>query len=84
MRWALETGEDTYSLKEVGGMNTKRILVGVLFLALLAGVFARPGIQLAGGPTERLTNGDFEAGFHPAPVGYVGDGWQWFDNGGRA
>jgi hypothetical protein len=64
-------------------MNRKRILVTALLLALVAAVVAIPGIQLAGGPTERLTNGDFESGFTSTPEGYaVGSGWSWFDNGG--
>jgi hypothetical protein len=65
-------------------MNVKRIWVGALALALLAAIFAIPNVQLAGGMTERLTNGDFEAGFYQTPAGFVGNGWQWFNTGGQA
>jgi hypothetical protein len=65
-------------------MSRRRMFVGALLLALLAAVFAVPGIQLAGGATERLTNGDFEKGFRSTPAGFVGDGWHWFHNGGEA
>ncbi len=65
-------------------MNKKRVLIGALLLALIATVFAVPGIQLAGEATERLTNGDFESGFHATPAGFVGNGWSWFHNGGQA
>jgi hypothetical protein len=65
-------------------MSRKRVLISALFLALIAAVVAVPGIQLAGGSTERLTNGSFEEGFHSTPAGFVGDGWQWFHNGGQA
>jgi hypothetical protein len=64
-------------------MNRKRVLLVALILALAAAVVAGPGIQLAGTPTERLANGGFEEGFHATPAGLVGNGWQWFDNGGR-
>jgi hypothetical protein len=64
-------------------MNRKRILVTALLLALVATVVAIPGIQLAGGPTERLANGDFESGFTSTAVGLVGNGWHSFDNGGQ-
>lgn len=65
-------------------MNRKRVLISALLLALIAAVVAVPGIQLAGGATERLTNGDFEEGFRFTPAGLVGNGWQWFHNGGEA
>jgi hypothetical protein len=65
-------------------MNKKRVLITALLLALIAAVVAVPGIQLAGGATERLTNGDFEEGFHFTPAGLVGNGWRWFHNGGEA
>jgi hypothetical protein len=65
-------------------MGRKRAFVGALVLALLAAVLTVSGIQLAGGETERLTNGGFESGFYAAPVGAVGNGWHWFDNGGQA
>lgn len=65
-------------------MNRKRILIGALLLALVAAVVAVPGIQLAGGAVERLTNGDFESGFYSTPAGFVGNGWHWFHNDGRA
>lgn len=65
-------------------MSRKRILISALLLALVAAVVAVPGIQLAGGATERLANGDFEEGFHFTPAGLVGNGWQWFHNGGEA
>ena len=65
-------------------MNRKRILVVALLLALVAAVVAVPGLQLAGGPVERLTNGDFESGFYSTPVGFVGNGWGWFHNDGEA
>jgi hypothetical protein len=64
-------------------MSKKRIVIAALLLALLAAVVAVPGIQLAGGATERLANGGFEEGFYSTPVGLVGNGWGWFDNGGR-
>jgi hypothetical protein len=65
-------------------MNVRRVLVGSVLVALVAAVVAVPGIQFAGGAVERLTNGDFESGFYAAPVGFVGDGWAWFTNGGDA
>jgi hypothetical protein len=65
-------------------MSRKRVLISSLVLALVAAVIAVPGIQLAGGATERLTNGDFEEGFHFTPAGEVGNGWHWFHNGGEA
>jgi hypothetical protein len=65
-------------------MYRRRILISALLLAVVAAVVAVPGIQLAGGPTERLTNGDFESGFHSTQVGLVGNGWNWFHNGGQA
>jgi hypothetical protein len=65
-------------------MTRKRVLIIALFLALMASVFTVPGIQLASAPTERLANGGFEEGFAFAPVGVVGMGWHWFDNGGSA
>ena len=64
-------------------MNRKWMLVCGLLVALVAAVVALPGIQIAGGTTERLTNGDFEEGFYSTPLGFVGNGWEWFDNGGR-
>ena len=63
-------------------MNRKRTLFISLVVALLAGVVAAPGIQLAGGATERLVNGNFEGGFYATPVGFVGKHWKWFHNGG--
>jgi Zn/Cd-binding protein ZinT len=65
-------------------MNRKRTLLVSLVLALVAAVFAVPGIQLAGGTTERLANGNFESGFSATPVGFVGKHWNWFHNGGEA
>ncbi len=65
-------------------MNRKSIWTGTLLLALLAGAFAVPGVQLANGMTERLTNGSFESGFRSTPAGFVGNGWHWFHNGGEA
>lgn len=65
-------------------MNKKRILVGALLLTLLGTLLVVPGVQFAGGSTERLTNGDFESGFYQGPAGYVGNGWSWFNNGGQA
>lgn len=65
-------------------MNRKRVLFSALLLALVAAAVAVPGIQLAGGSTERLTNGSFEEGFHSTPAGFVGNGWHWFHNGGEA
>lgn len=65
-------------------MNRRRVLVIALFLALAAIVVTVAGTQLAGEATERLTNGDFEAGFYAIPPGYVGNGWHWFHNGGEA
>lgn len=64
-------------------MNRRWIVVAALLLALVAAVVALPGIQLAGAPVERLTNGSFEEGFYSTPVGFVGNGWHWFHNGGR-
>jgi hypothetical protein len=64
-------------------MTRKRTLLIALVLALLAAVVAVPGIQLAGGHTERLANGSFEEGFYSTPLGFVGDHWQFFTNGGR-
>jgi hypothetical protein len=55
-----------------------------MLLALLAAALVVPGTQLAGGPVERLTNGSFEEGFYSAPLGLVGNGWQWFVSGGGA
>jgi hypothetical protein len=65
-------------------MSRKRVLISAFLFALIAAVVAVPGIQLAGGSTERLTNGSFEEGFHSTSAGFVGDGWQWFHNGGQA
>jgi hypothetical protein len=65
-------------------MNRKRTLFVALLLSLLAGVFAVPGVQLAGGMTERLANGNFEGGFYATPAGFVGKHWNWFHNGGQA
>ncbi|MEJ2212356.1 MAG: hypothetical protein P8129_25490 [Anaerolineae bacterium] len=65
-------------------MNLKRVLIAALLLALVAAVVAVPGIQIASGPVERLTNGDFESGFYATPLGYVGNGWGWFTNDGEA
>jgi hypothetical protein len=63
--------------------NRKRIVFSALLLALVAAVVAVPGIQLASGGIERLANGGFEDGFYSTPVGFVGNGWRWFDNDGR-
>ena len=65
-------------------MFRKRVLFGALLLALLIAAVTVAGIQLAGGETERLTNGDFESGFYAIAVGHVANGWQWFQNGGEA
>jgi len=65
-------------------MSRKRALISACVLALIAAVLAVPGIQLASGGTERLTNGSFEEGFHATPAGFVGNGWHWFNNGGQA
>jgi hypothetical protein len=64
-------------------MTRKRTLFLALVLALLAAVVAVPGIQLAGGATERLANGSFEGGFYATPVGAVGNHWKWFTNEGQ-
>lgn len=65
-------------------MKRKRTLILSLVLALLTAVLAVPGIQLAGGSTERLANGSFEEGFYSTPAGFVGKHWKWFHNGGQA
>jgi len=65
-------------------MSRKRIVIGALLLGLLAALVVLPGIQLAGGAVERLENGDFESGFESTPAGFVGQGWHWFHNGGKA
>jgi len=65
-------------------MNLKRVLIASVVLALVAAVVAVPGIQIASGHVERLTNGDFESGFYSTPVGFVGNGWDWFTNAGEA
>ena len=65
-------------------MSRKRILAGALLLTLLGTLLVVPGVQLAGGATERLTNGNFESGFYQGPAGSVGNGWHWFNNGGQA
>jgi hypothetical protein len=65
-------------------MRARRFLMSILSLALIAAALAVPGVQLAEAPTERLINGGFESGFVSTPVGLVGKGWQWFDNGGQA
>ena len=64
-------------------MNRRRIGMIALLLALGAAIATLPGIQLAGTPVERLTNGNFEEGFYSTPVGFVGNGWHWFHNGGH-
>ncbi len=64
-------------------MNRKWMWAVALLLALAAAVVAVPGIQLAGGATERVTNGGFEEGFYATPVGRVGNGWSWFHNAGQ-
>jgi hypothetical protein len=64
-------------------MGKKRVLISALLLVFIGAVFALPGIQLAGTPTERLANGSFEEGFVSTAAGFVGSGWQWFDAGGR-
>lgn len=65
-------------------MNRRRAAISALFLALLAALIVLPGVQLAGGPVERLANGGFESGFDSTPLGDVGSGWQWFHNDGEA
>jgi hypothetical protein len=65
-------------------MQRKRTLFLSMVLALLTAALAMPGIQLAGGSSERLANGSFEEGFYATPVGFVGNHWKWFHNGGRA
>jgi len=65
-------------------MIKKRILVGALLLTLFGTLLVVPGVQLASGATERLTNGNFESGFYQGPAGFVGNGWKWFNNGGQA
>ncbi len=65
-------------------VSRKRALLVAMLLALLVGLFAAPGKQLASGMTERLANGSFESGFLLTPAGYVGNGWNWFNNGGAA
>ena len=45
-------------------MSKKRVLVGALLLTLLGTLLVVPGVQFAGGSTERLTHGDFESGFY--------------------
>ena len=65
-------------------MNLKRTFIAAVLLALVAAVVAVPGIQIAGGAVERLTNGDFESGFYSTPAGFVGNGWGWFTNAGEA
>lgn len=65
-------------------MSRKRVLFSALLVALIAAVIAVPGIQLAGGATERLANGGFEEGFRFTPIGQVGNGWSWFISGGEA
>ncbi len=65
-------------------MSKRRVVITALVLAMVSAVVAVPGIQLAGGSTERLTNGSFEEGFHSTPTGFVANGWHWFNNGGQA
>jgi hypothetical protein len=65
-------------------MGRKRLLIAVLLCVLLAAMFVVPGIQMAGGVVERLTNGSFEEGFSATPAGSVGNGWTGFDSGGGA
>jgi hypothetical protein len=65
-------------------MRRKQIAAGTMLLALVAAALVLPGIQWAGGPVERLTNGGFEEGFYATPLGLVGNGWQWFVSGGGA
>jgi hypothetical protein len=65
-------------------MNRRRAASGALFLALIAAVIVLPGVQLAGGPVERLVNGSFESGFDSTPLGDVGSGWHRFHNDGEA
>lgn len=65
-------------------MKRKSALAAALLFALLITVSVLPATQLAGAVAERLTNGDFEEGFYATPIGLVGNGWGWFDNGGLA
>jgi hypothetical protein len=65
-------------------MNRKSTFLGALVLALLAAAFALPGVQLAGGRSERLANGGFEEGFYASPAGLVGDCWHLFHSAGGA
>jgi hypothetical protein len=72
------------NLEEAEEMSRKRALISACVLALIAAAVAVPGIQLASGGTERLTNGSFEEGFHASPSGFVGNGWHQFTTGGQA
>jgi hypothetical protein len=74
----------TGSKRRKRSMNRRRTPFLALVLALLTAAVAAPGIQLAGGATERLANGNFEGGFYPTPVGMVANHWKWFNNGGQA
>jgi hypothetical protein len=66
-------------------MKQKRLWVVTLLVALLAGLLATVKSPLvADRSKERLSNGDFEEGFRATQVGPVGDGWNWFHNGGRS
>jgi len=65
-------------------MKSRYILLVAAILGLLAAVIVAPGIHLASDPVERITNGNFEAGFYATPAGLVPNGWQWFHNGGQA
>jgi hypothetical protein len=65
-------------------MNRKSASLGALVLALIAAAFVLPGIQLAGGRSERLANGGFEKGFYASTAGQVGKGWKWFHTIGGA
>jgi hypothetical protein len=65
-------------------MGRNRLLIAALLCVLLAAMFVVPGIQMAGGAVERLTNGSFEEGFYATPAGTVGNGWTEFHSGGGA
>ncbi len=67
-----------------GRLNWRATRSAFLLLAVVAGLVLAPGVDLAAPDTERLANGDFEEGFRATPVGEVGDGWDWFHNGGAA
>ncbi len=64
--------------------NRQRLRAGILLLAVFAIGFVSPGTPAAGPETERLSNGSFEDGFRPTPLGEVAAAWLWFHNGGAA